>query len=121
MSDDVPMGEWDDDRARTELVDEGRCVWCKYHMDDWDEDTAIGARLDTGEVVCETCLRDIRRYKRSRTFFLHIHGSMTDRQKSVFNEWYEELIQRLRDEFGGDVPLRELEESNATSETEGGA
>jgi len=44
---------------RGRVVEEVRCLRCKRHMEEWPDDLR-GRELDTGEVLCETCVGDLR-------------------------------------------------------------
>lgn len=68
---------WDRDEARTEPVDDDRCVWCKWPRDEWDDDVE-GHEIDTGEVVCSNCLADQRAYKRKTILSIFYPGHWFD-------------------------------------------
>jgi len=119
MADDkMPMGGWDDERAETELVSEDRCINCKHHRDDWV--VGEGAVLDTGEVICDTCLADLRRWKRSRTFMLLLHDEFDPdgEVSAVFLKHYDNLVEELTERFGAGMDVTDHGEAirNATSE-----
>lgn len=61
----APMAEWDAHEARETPTDEVTCLVHKGHMEEWPDD--LRAReLDTGEVICERCLKLLRELGRTK-------------------------------------------------------
>lgn len=56
-------GEEAFDDPREDEVDDLRCLWCKLHMGEADDDLRYH-ELGTGEVLCGNCLGDARSFKR---------------------------------------------------------
>lgn len=114
-TDEVPMGNWDDEQARETPVDGDRCVYCKVHTDESSEDVEY-VPVGDSEALCTNCLEDHRRYKRSRTFMLYIHSAFYGTEYGeTFNEGYENMVELIRERHGEDVPLRKAHRRNAES------
>mgnify|MGYP000429756961 CR=1 FL=1 len=114
MTDEMPQGEWDTEDARETTVDAERCVMCKYPRDEWADKT-VGVSVGADETLCSSCLKDLRMWKRARTFLLLIHDGFegTDYEE-VFDRHYANLMDDLR-ELSSDATDYGTTRSNATT------
>lgn len=96
--------EWTDEEAEVTPVSDLRCVWCKTHMEEWP-DERHAREIDTGEVLCEPCLKDLRKYKRAISWLFVKHpdfegtevGEIMERHLNAMedevHEWFEDNVE----------------------------
>lgn len=108
------MSEWDQDAARTEPVDDSRCLWCKHKPAD---DVEMYHIEETGEAVCEHCLGDAREFKRFKLTELFVADGLEPATRRILlTHWQnarDELVDLYEDDDYSDLFPLPAAESNA--------
>lgn len=93
--------DWDEKDAEETEVSDLRCVWCKIHMEEWPDD--LRAReIDTGEVLCENCLKDLRRYKRILSVQIVAHDGFGPAVRQAIDRHLKDMLEEVRELTGAD-------------------
>jgi hypothetical protein len=86
--------EWTREAAETERVNR-RCVRCKTDRGDALPGTEHWT-IETGELVCSNCLKDLRRFRRDREVLLLLDESLDDDKiREVLDDCFPGVMARL--------------------------
>lgn len=92
----------DTEAARTTRVDPDKCVWCKQPTS--EDATPLG----TGEAICESCLGDLREFKRTRYVDLLVSTGLESTTRTLLFEDWRGLRDRIVDLHDDDPGLKAL-------------
>jgi hypothetical protein len=82
--------------ARSEPVDGSKCIWCKQEPSD---DVTLHA-IDTGESVCDSCMGDMRAFKRKIVFQVYTSVQIEQSDRREISETAYRAGREKMDELG---------------------
>lgn len=111
--------DWTKPDARTTPVPTTKCLFCKKPRDKWDTDvtpTSVGG----GEVLCSTCLGDLRMYGRYQYVMAFASGAFGDTAEEIIKKHWENARNELLDSHPDDAAMFPVAtvESDAEGRTE---
>lgn len=95
--------DWTDEQARSDRVPGTTCIWCKGDLDGTPNE-----RLTTGERICETCVQDLREWKRTRFADILVAPSLEESIRTALLDDWQDLMALLAQIHDGDPKLKTL-------------
>jgi len=89
-----PDREWTERDAQQERVNRRTCVDCKRNRQELPPNQSLRT-IETGEVVCDDCLKRIRRFKRDTDVDLRVNGELDEHTREVVRQSFRYLAARV--------------------------
>lgn len=83
--------DWNPEDARTTRVDEDSCVFCKLDIEGDPHATPVGPT----ERICQSCLGDLREFKRTRYVDLLVSASLEAQTRDLLLEEWQPIQETL--------------------------
>lgn len=89
-----PEREWTERDATRERVSRRTCVDCKRHRQNLPPNISLYT-IETGEVVCDDCLKRLRRFRRDVDVDLRVDGELDENTREVVRQCFRYLVSRM--------------------------